>query len=272
MMLSFISGSNNNREVRKLLQDVTELKCAVAFLGKEALKLFKKRKGHTWLICNLESGSTNPYIIPELMKLPELAIRTNSKLHAKVYWTPHKAIVSSANISINGLGFEETAGWIEAGILVDDNQVIESIEKWFEGLWNKSQKITNLALDKACENWQKRALRGSEDSLSKRKSKKTSELDLPISTDDSINKAISNHIGAILQKRDCPVGEIKTEIAKIDSKLHDRIAKLCIDGKRSTPFGKSVEAALDALRKKGRAKKVSYDYGSNWKLVRESVK
>ena len=148
---SFIAGSENNQEIRKLLEDGSNLKCAVAFLGREALTFFEKTKEHTKLICNLESGATNPYVISKLIKNHDLEIRTNSKLHAKVYWTSHKAIVSSANISINRFGLEGIDGWIEAGIVVDAENIINKIKEWFNDLWRNSNKIDKRTLAKAYE-------------------------------------------------------------------------------------------------------------------------
>jgi hypothetical protein len=61
------------------------------------------------IVCNLESGACNPDPIRQLSQLG-WNIRTNPRLHAKVYLFPSAAVVGSANPSTNGLSFDFYAG------------------------------------------------------------------------------------------------------------------------------------------------------------------
>jgi hypothetical protein len=60
-------------------------------------------------------------------------------LHAKVYLSEKGAVVTSANASANGLGFEgaEQGNWIEAGTSFED---IESIVRWFDRQWKEETR------------------------------------------------------------------------------------------------------------------------------------
>ena len=83
------------------------------------------------------------------MRLPGTAVRQNSVLHAKVYWTPEKAVFGSSNASSNGLRFEGAAGagWREANVLVTDRETLQQIGDWFEAIWRERQTRSILDAD-----------------------------------------------------------------------------------------------------------------------------
>lgn len=113
--------------------------CAVAFWGKGSQDLLRTCKpSKTRIICNLQSGGTNPAVIEDLQKKGFL-IKQHSTLHAKTY-IADRAIVASANASTNGLGLQdqEQAGWLEAGSFVS----VEQARTWFENLWLDAITIT----------------------------------------------------------------------------------------------------------------------------------
>ena len=85
-------------------------------------------------------------------------MRTNRKLHAKVLLQENEVIVGSANISSNGLAFEEEEleGWLEMGVLVRDESVVSDSKEWFREQWNNSILVTNEILDLAELEWKKR--------------------------------------------------------------------------------------------------------------------
>lgn len=118
------------------------ISCAVAFwgIGSDAT-IVEIKEREVRLICNLQTGGTNPDAIRALMAAGA-DIRQNDRLHAKVYIGDEEAIVASANASINGLGFEGTAAayWIEAGVIVP---AVEAIG-WFDALWANSRRIDEL--------------------------------------------------------------------------------------------------------------------------------
>lgn len=73
-------------------------------------------------------------------------------MHAKVYIGDRHTIVTSANVSANGLGFEgvRADGWIEAGIRFRTTQKVVS---WFDKLWRVSGKITDGDIEAAVKAW-----------------------------------------------------------------------------------------------------------------------
>jgi hypothetical protein len=78
--------------------------------------------------------------------------KQHDKLHAKVIWTPHAAIVGSANASSNGLPQEESiaAGLIEAGVYLEDRGILQEIQSWFHNLYSmKARTIAPSDLDEA---------------------------------------------------------------------------------------------------------------------------
>lgn len=127
--------------------------CAVAFWGVGAQELLRGvAHDNIKIICNLNSGSTNPYVIESL---PRHQVRQHDLLHAKVYIGDNSAVVCSANASANGLGLEgkEQGTWIEAGLPTND---IVDIILWFNSLWAESQEILDDDLQRAKELWSAR--------------------------------------------------------------------------------------------------------------------
>lgn len=158
MPVKFICSDSNTASVTDLLQGKGPFKLAVAFLGEHSQQILEKTTGKVQILCNLESGATNPFAIETLLKRSEMEIRSNAKLHAKVYWSPAKAIVTSANLSANGLSYEdeELRGWHEAGVVLTDAVIIRQIEQWHHALWKKSGHVTPVLLEAAKEAWRRR--------------------------------------------------------------------------------------------------------------------
>lgn len=108
------------------------------------------------IICDLESGACNPSVIRKIWEASPHDIRMRSDFHAKVVIGSTGAVVSSANMSINGLGLREgkSAGNHEAGYFVEDsNQQHKEIIKWFETHWSLAQEISDTALAAAQKKW-----------------------------------------------------------------------------------------------------------------------
>jgi hypothetical protein len=140
-MGKFIHDKALDKAIAEILSEAG-FKCAVAFWGHRA-KDYVKGKGGT-IICNLLSGGTNPAPLEELSNNVDLklTICKHDKLHAKVYLGECRAVVASANVSANGLGLagKEQAGWKEAGVLLEDNQ-IDEIKKWFENILRSATSV-----------------------------------------------------------------------------------------------------------------------------------
>lgn len=79
-------------------------------------------------------------------------MRRNDALHAKVYIGEVHTIVTSANASANGLGFEgiEASCWIEAGIKF---RTTRGVIDWFNLLWKGSGKISDADIETAVKAW-----------------------------------------------------------------------------------------------------------------------
>lgn len=156
--MSFFVDLENSKLVDKFLEDELAINIAVAFLGKAAWKYFKNSKANISILCNLESGATNPFIVEKLVDKKNIKIKTNSKLHTKVYIGKSKLIVGSANLSANGLSYEdnEINGWIEASLTTSDKNEINKANLWFESIWRKSANITTEDIKTAKINWAKK--------------------------------------------------------------------------------------------------------------------
>lgn len=156
----FVSGKENNAAILKLIEASSSLSGAVAFIGSDAKEILNTCQGGGRIVCNLKSGGTNPYAVESLIGSGSFEFRQEDSLHAKVYIGDKSAVVSSANMSANGLGLEdsEITGWIEAGFVVDDEFERKRISDWFDSLWPKAKLITKEDLNLAKKNWLKRRI------------------------------------------------------------------------------------------------------------------
>ena len=159
-MLNLLDEKQIVPAVQKLTATSKEMRIAVAFWGVGAAKKLGLKGGKKLkVICNLESGATNPKEIRELKHLG-VNVKTNPRLHAKVYCGDDTVILGSSNASTNGLVMEETElqGWLEANALSDDAVFVKSVKEWFDKLWNApgTNLVSNSALKKAEIEWEKR--------------------------------------------------------------------------------------------------------------------
>jgi len=130
-------------------------RCAVAFWGKDAEQFQRALGPRTQIICNLESGATNPYVIAAFLKAG-IPVKTLATLHAKVYRGTDAAIVGSANCSTNGLAVEEGRGWDEAGVQVTNQKTLAAIDAWLDGMWKAARNITPADIREAKALWKLR--------------------------------------------------------------------------------------------------------------------
>ena len=135
------------------------VRCAVAFWGVGSDSIFRNAQdgiSGVRIVCNLNSGGTNPSAIRTLMGTGA-DVRQCDNLHAKVYISDRGAIVASANASANGMGLEgrEQGGWIEAGNSLDEMGA-KAAGLWFEMLWMSARNITKLDMAAAQKMWSAR--------------------------------------------------------------------------------------------------------------------
>lgn len=152
----FLNEKQIVESISKLFSNSKKVDCAVAFIGKGALEIIPKNC-EVRIICNLESGATNPNAIKELIERGVI-IKSHPDLHAKVYIGDDYSVVGSANLSANGLGLEgsELSGWIEAGFKEKDQESLRSIRQWWKLLWTASNIITVEYLEKYLKKWEER--------------------------------------------------------------------------------------------------------------------
>ena len=150
-MEQFLIGRALQEAIRDVL-DSANVRCMVAFWGQGAEQWFGTNIRKARIICNLKMGGTNPEPIRLLRAdAKRFDLRQCDVLHAKVYIGNKSAVVTSANMSANGLGFEGavTKGWIEAGVRVTEN---DELNNWFDDIWNDQslvRQITDEDLKKA---------------------------------------------------------------------------------------------------------------------------
>jgi hypothetical protein len=101
------------------------------------------------VLCCLKGGKSSPAVIREF----GAKVRQNDRLHAKVVWTSHGAVVGSANASSNGLVAEESSaiGLDEAGIFVDDERTLAEIQHWFDAQYKAARAVTEADLKDAAQ-------------------------------------------------------------------------------------------------------------------------
>jgi hypothetical protein len=156
----FVAPRQYQAVLTKMVLEEKKLDVAVAFWGEGAeLRVHPDSSKPIRIVCNLRSGGTNPAVVQLFMERANqhshVEVRQCDRLHAKVLLGQEQALLGSANLSANGLGFEamETAHWLEAGLHTRDLSEVQSAQAWFEQLWNSSQvrRITNEDLKHAAE-------------------------------------------------------------------------------------------------------------------------
>ena len=154
----FLSGVELTREIKRLLK-TADARVAVAFWGKGSESWVTGPSAK--VICNLATGGSNPHALRRLQERTGVELRQCDSLHAKVYLAAERAIVSSANVSANGLGLEgiEQSSWIEAGVTMPESTEVRA---WFDELWkdkNRTRGITSADWVRAEADWQQRSRR-----------------------------------------------------------------------------------------------------------------
>lgn len=149
--MKFLDGQDTLHTVAEFLKsEEEEIALAVAFWGSDAIE----RLGiETWqakrvrLICDATSGACNPRALEGLRAIVKSragwSLRTNSRLHAKVYWTPGRVVVTSANASASGLSLQdrELDGNIEAGIDATSTELLVEAKDWFDRIHDSQETV-----------------------------------------------------------------------------------------------------------------------------------
>lgn len=148
-------------KIREIFGLAGEAKVAVAFWGRGAVQALGIDRSdlEAEIICNLDSGACNPSEIEKLRELrPHIPVRSDPRLHGKLYWTPNGIVIGSSNASTNGLAVEDgLSGWAEANIFSDDPKLIEATLVWFRARKESSYEIKDTHLRLAQQIWKERA-------------------------------------------------------------------------------------------------------------------
>ena len=153
----FLHEDHLTKAILHLLTTEPTLRIATAFIGTGASRFIGSQCTDAKIVCNLSMGSTNPQeIVTLIQRFGKSNVRQVNNLHAKLYIGSEYAIVGSANMSHNGLGFQPTA-LREAGYrfpLEPSNR--HSSLDWFDQLWAEAREITEKDLKNAEEKWKRR--------------------------------------------------------------------------------------------------------------------
>jgi len=157
----------SEKNIAEFVRDMSSgkpIRFAVAFWGKSAVcRLGLKESAGGSIICNLQSGCTNPDEILELIEFNKgknhkrFDIRTHAKLHGKLYKTDGMAVVGSSNASLNGLALEsETEGWREINLATDQKDILSDLDRRFEELWAEADPVDETVVERYRPVWEAR--------------------------------------------------------------------------------------------------------------------
>ncbi|MEM2972000.1 MAG: phospholipase D-like domain-containing protein [Candidatus Bathyarchaeia archaeon] len=92
------------------------------------------------------NGATNPYVVEKLLKVAK--VKKLANLHAKVFIFDNKAIVGSANLSLNAFSRR-----IEVGVVIDENEALRLIVVIFEKIWSDAEDISDGDIQNMKKYW-----------------------------------------------------------------------------------------------------------------------
>ena len=150
----FVTDKEIAGAITEAVAKAASLKMAVAFWGKGAPDLLglDAFDGRARIVCDAYSGACNPDVLALLIDRHD--VRTLTGMHAKVYWTPERAIVGSANASVNGLRSEAGALRYEAATVTSDPATLSEIEAWFDGIFGKADPLNEGSVAEIRRRWE----------------------------------------------------------------------------------------------------------------------
>lgn len=163
--MDFLSNQRILEQVRRLVDEDGDVRAAVAFWGSNAVDqtgIAHKRNGRVRVLCDLFSGSCNPYEIETLLNCSNVKVRTLYGMHAKVWANGDHVIVGSANASMNGLGFEAGGSNVEAAVELRNRTKAKQVRVWFEENWSSKAtlEVDQQILTQVKNVWDRRQTNG----------------------------------------------------------------------------------------------------------------
>ena len=140
------------------------LHIAVAYWGKNSIRetglqeRINQNPDNTKVICDIKSGACNPKPVEQLLK-SGIGVKTGENMHAKVWVCGDEVIVGSANVSANGLGFDDKGSNLmnrEAAVYIRNKEFAETVTTWFERTWKDSDCVHEEDIDWARKHWKLR--------------------------------------------------------------------------------------------------------------------
>lgn len=208
-MSDFLTGGAISEAVQRTL-GAPNVRCASAFWGGGAAE-FMAAAGAALsdvrIVCDISMGATSPAALVALGAPENDQLREQSDFHAKVYISDHGAVVGSANMSANGLGFGGKAKLREAAVFLSPgSDAFIAATVWFEALYSGSGPVDRRALEYAEARY-----RPYHDMVPSVPVQKGSLLDLVVADPDAFNG-----VGFVFCKKDADEEEV--ELAKADMK------------------------------------------------------
>lgn len=155
--MRFLHGTELTAGIRTVVT-ARPVDMAVAFWGDKAverLALPDDLSGYR-IACDARSGACSPTALTELLERGALVVDVPG-LHAKVYWSPRRMVVGSANASTNGLAEDaEVVAGLEAGIWTDDIAAIDKAHGWFKTILQGRNALRPVDLKEVAELWDRR--------------------------------------------------------------------------------------------------------------------
>lgn len=154
----FLSGSKITDAIEKVVRQNSgpkPVRVAVAFWG---LGAEKRLPGASIVVCDLDSGACNPEPIDSLRMRGDCKVFKRPALHAKVVIGSKGAVISSANMSANGLGTSRSEpGTLEAGYFVRAGcAAYKQAELWFDEIQSLASEVTAIDIALARQRWNTR--------------------------------------------------------------------------------------------------------------------
>jgi hypothetical protein len=102
------------------------------------------------IICDVEGGDCNPYLLLELLNNTNIKIRSRGDVHAKVYLFDNCVLLGSNNLTTRSLGTD----LMEGAVLIQSKDNIRQALTWFKELWKDTKKRSeDIDWQKAKAKW-----------------------------------------------------------------------------------------------------------------------
>ncbi len=151
-MPEFLVGGAISEAIKRVLGG-RDVRCAVAFWGEGAAEFIVgsgTKLEDVRILCDIDLGATSPRALRALGAPTNADLREHPRLHAKVYISDLGAVVGSANMSANGLGFGKKIGLEEAAVFLEPNSSsAHAAADWFDRMYKPAPVIGKEALRRA---------------------------------------------------------------------------------------------------------------------------